>query len=256
MPLDELSRPVARLGWTLTRVGQAGKARFGRQVIEIPSKSWRIHSNPLIKTIIHIYIYELVYHWVYQTVGPRFGLEFGGLIYNLQSIHLEYHMQQGRSKQLWFMEFSMNSWLTPQVKMLEPGVPPAISQGNIFCVALDHECPISILGICWHGCGNWEHLPTSTGRRSVEKGSLGEVSELYIWHPRFPGTNSRCSACQKLLGQLAMLMTQAVQLSLWLCLFWRETPNIVVGLQILRKSTWCTVSEVWTGCPKAVYAQF
>ena len=47
-----------------------------------------------------------------------------------------------------------------------------------------------------------------------------------------------------------MLMTQAAQLSLWLCLFWRETPNIIVDLQILRKNIQCTVSEVWTACPR------
>lgn len=71
----------------------------------------------------------------------------------------------------------------------------------------------------WNGgiLGDWEFPPASTGRRSVEKGSLGAV---VTWSN-------------------VLRTLKALSLRFELYPSWRETPSIVVGLQILQTKAWC-----------------
>ena len=126
----------------------SGKARSGRQLIGIPSESWRIHKNPLLK------LYELDWNglnWfiIELTVCPRFGLEFGALIFLIYINLYTWNM-----KHAGFMKFSTNSW---HLKWrCEPQIwsSPAISQRNESSVLLwTKSVPSSQLGICWRRCG-------------------------------------------------------------------------------------------------------
>ena len=84
----------------------------------------------------------------------------------------------------------------------------------------------------------WDLLPTSAGRRSVKEWSLSslplrEFEKSAVWNGWaayiFWSVSNR-----KPFKDMPQNWSKTLQISLWRCLSWKETPNIVVDLQILR----------------------